>query len=172
MPHTTTLSSLLFVCVPQVVTAPSSLYFEQGLNCLRVLTRLLPFLLEVPNDPFVHELCWVRAPPPRSDDAKQVSHTLTLHTHSTHYAIQSLLEVPHDPFVHELCWVRAPPPRSDDAKQVSQTFTLQFTIKFNLLEPTFNPSSFIPIPQFIIRSICQSHSASSSHPCPTLDVSF
>lgn len=65
------------------MTAPSSLYFEQALNCLRVLTRLLPFLLEVPNDPFVHELCWVRSPPPPTADAKQVggprSRSLSLH---------------------------------------------------------------------------------------------
>ncbi|KAJ8611150.1 hypothetical protein CTAYLR_003576 [Chrysophaeum taylorii] len=42
----------------QIVHTPIPMYFGQALNCVRILTRLLPFLLEVPGDPFVERLCW------------------------------------------------------------------------------------------------------------------
>ena len=41
---------------------PYTIYFDQALNCVRVLTRILPFLLEKgdlgENDPSVELLCW------------------------------------------------------------------------------------------------------------------
>jgi High-temperature-induced dauer-formation protein len=30
----------------QIVETPYNIYFDQALNCVRVLTRILPFLLE------------------------------------------------------------------------------------------------------------------------------
>lgn len=42
----------------QIVHTPVPLYFDQALNCVRVLTRLLPFMLEAPNDTMVNHLCW------------------------------------------------------------------------------------------------------------------
>lgn len=41
-----------------VVQTPSPLYFDHALNCVRVLTRLLPFMLENPGDSWVKEVCW------------------------------------------------------------------------------------------------------------------
>lgn len=46
----------------QVVETPSPIYFDQALNCVRVLTRLLPFMLENPEDAVVYDLCWRRQP--------------------------------------------------------------------------------------------------------------
>lgn len=46
----------------QIVETPYTIYFDQALNCVRVLTRVLPFLLEKgdlgENDPNVELLCW------------------------------------------------------------------------------------------------------------------
>lgn len=46
----------------QIVETPYSIYFDQALNCVRVLTRILPFLLEKgdlgENDVNVEHLCW------------------------------------------------------------------------------------------------------------------
>jgi len=46
----------------QIVETPYSIYFDQALNCVRVLTRVLPFLLEKgdlgDSDPNVEQLCW------------------------------------------------------------------------------------------------------------------
>ena len=46
----------------QIVETPYTIYFDQALNCVRVLTRILPFLLEKgdlgENDPNVEALCW------------------------------------------------------------------------------------------------------------------
>lgn len=46
----------------QIVETPYTIYFDQALNCVRVLTRVLPFLLEKgdlgDNDPNVEALCW------------------------------------------------------------------------------------------------------------------
>eukprot|EP00569_Conticribra_weissflogii_P012647 CAMPEP_0171376594 /NCGR_PEP_ID=MMETSP0879-20121228/19043_1 /TAXON_ID=67004 /ORGANISM="Thalassiosira weissflogii, Strain CCMP1336" /LENGTH=892 /DNA_ID=CAMNT_0011886475 /DNA_START=25 /DNA_END=2703 /DNA_ORIENTATION=+ len=46
----------------QIVETPYTIYFDQALNCVRVLTRILPFLLEKgdlgDNDPNVEALCW------------------------------------------------------------------------------------------------------------------
>ena len=56
----------------QIVHTPVPMYFGQALNCLRVLTRLLPFLLEDAGSEFCEQLCWgVDAPSPEQegDDA-------------------------------------------------------------------------------------------------------
>lgn len=46
----------------QIVETPYSIYFDQALNCVRVLTRILPFLLEKgdlgESDDNVETLCW------------------------------------------------------------------------------------------------------------------
>ena len=43
----------------QIVHTPVPVYFGQATNCLRILTRLLPFLLEDgPGDAFCEQLCW------------------------------------------------------------------------------------------------------------------
>lgn len=46
----------------QIVDTPYNIYFNQALNCVRVLTRMLPFLLEKGDlgdaDPNVEHLCW------------------------------------------------------------------------------------------------------------------
>ncbi|GAX18367.1 hypothetical protein FisN_23Hu261 [Fistulifera solaris] len=46
----------------QIVETPYSIYFDQALNCVRVLTRVLPFLLEKGDlgdaDENVEQLCW------------------------------------------------------------------------------------------------------------------
>ena len=53
----------------QIVETPYNIYFDQALNCVRVLTRILPFLLEKGDlgdgDANVEHLCWgVGASPP------------------------------------------------------------------------------------------------------------
>jgi len=49
----------------QIVETPYSIYFDQALNCVRVLTRVLPFLLEKGDlgeaDENVENLCWATA---------------------------------------------------------------------------------------------------------------
>lgn len=46
----------------QIVETPYNIYFDQALNCVRVLTRILPFLLEKGDlgdpDENVEHLCW------------------------------------------------------------------------------------------------------------------
>lgn len=46
----------------QIVETPYTIYFDQALNCVRVLTRVVPFLLEKGDlgekDPNVEVLCW------------------------------------------------------------------------------------------------------------------
>ena len=50
----------------QIVETPYTIYFDQALNCVRVLTRIVPFLLEKggnddelgESDPNVEMLCW------------------------------------------------------------------------------------------------------------------
>jgi len=46
----------------QIVETPYNIYFDQALNCVRVLTRVLPFLLEKgdlgDSDVNVEQLCW------------------------------------------------------------------------------------------------------------------
>lgn len=48
----------------QIVETPYNIYFDQALNCVRVLTRILPFLLEKgdlsgdQDDEMVEQLCW------------------------------------------------------------------------------------------------------------------
>jgi len=46
----------------QIVETPYNIYFDQALNCVRVLTRVLPFLLEKgdlgESDVNVEQLCW------------------------------------------------------------------------------------------------------------------
>jgi len=43
----------------QVVETPYPIYFDQALNCSRILARLLPFLMET-NSPTMKELLWSR----------------------------------------------------------------------------------------------------------------
>eukprot|EP00618_Florenciella_parvula_P037005 CAMPEP_0119472924 /NCGR_PEP_ID=MMETSP1344-20130328/4791_1 /TAXON_ID=236787 /ORGANISM="Florenciella parvula, Strain CCMP2471" /LENGTH=327 /DNA_ID=CAMNT_0007505963 /DNA_START=271 /DNA_END=1250 /DNA_ORIENTATION=- len=42
----------------QVIQTPLPQYFDQALNCVRVLTRILPFMMEEPDDEWVRQLCW------------------------------------------------------------------------------------------------------------------
>ncbi len=44
----------------QVIQTPYPIYFQQALNCTRVLCRILPFLLENNQSKFVQELLWSR----------------------------------------------------------------------------------------------------------------
>lgn len=56
----------------QIVETPYSIYFDQALNCVRVLTRVLPFLLEKgdlgDSDPMVEQLCWSTGAQHEDDD--------------------------------------------------------------------------------------------------------
>jgi len=56
----------------QIVETPYSIYFDQALNCVRVLTRVLPFLLEKgdlgESDENVENLCWSTAGGGLGDD--------------------------------------------------------------------------------------------------------
>ncbi|KAL3664866.1 hypothetical protein V7S43_010044 [Phytophthora oleae] len=44
--------------IVQIVDTPVPKYYQQALNCVRVLTRLVPFILEEGSDEFVEELFW------------------------------------------------------------------------------------------------------------------
>ncbi|CAI5709079.1 unnamed protein product [Peronospora destructor] len=44
--------------VVQIVETPVPKYYQQALNCVRVLTRLVPFILEEGSDTFVETLFW------------------------------------------------------------------------------------------------------------------
>jgi len=48
----------------QVVETPYPVYFDQALNCARILSRVLPFMLES-NSKFVKELFWTRQQVPK-----------------------------------------------------------------------------------------------------------
>ncbi|GKY90767.1 hypothetical protein MPSEU_000049500 [Mayamaea pseudoterrestris] len=56
----------------QIVETPYSIYFDQALNCVRVLTRILPFLLEKGDlgeaDENVEQLCWGTGGPNPTDE--------------------------------------------------------------------------------------------------------
>jgi len=42
----------------QIVDTPLPKYYPQAINCIRVLTRVMPFVLEDRSDEFVEELIW------------------------------------------------------------------------------------------------------------------
>ncbi|RLN79306.1 hypothetical protein BBJ28_00025279, partial [Nothophytophthora sp. Chile5] len=44
--------------IVQIVDTPVPKYYPQAINCVRVLTRLVPFILEESGDAFVEELFW------------------------------------------------------------------------------------------------------------------
>ncbi|CEG48448.1 protein hid1 isoform x2 [Plasmopara halstedii] len=44
--------------IVQIVDTPVPKYYQQALNCVRVLTRLVPFILEEGVDEFVEQLFW------------------------------------------------------------------------------------------------------------------
>ncbi|ETI30919.1 hypothetical protein F441_21932 [Phytophthora nicotianae CJ01A1] len=44
--------------IVQIVDTPVPKYYQQALNCVRVLTRLVPFILEEGGDEFVEKLFW------------------------------------------------------------------------------------------------------------------
>uniref|UniRef100_K3W5H3 HID1 domain-containing protein n=1 Tax=Globisporangium ultimum (strain ATCC 200006 / CBS 805.95 / DAOM BR144) TaxID=431595 RepID=K3W5H3_GLOUD len=44
--------------IVQIVDTPVPKYYQQATNCVRVLTRLVPFILEDCSDDFVEELFW------------------------------------------------------------------------------------------------------------------
>jgi hypothetical protein len=53
----------------QIVDTPVPKYYPQATNCVRVLTRLVPFILEDTSDDFVEELFWsVDEPVERSEN--------------------------------------------------------------------------------------------------------
>lgn len=56
----------------QIVETPYNIYFDQALNCVRVLTRILPFLLEKGDlgdaDANVEHLCWGTGSNPVASD--------------------------------------------------------------------------------------------------------
>lgn len=58
----------------QIVETPYNIYFDQALNCVRVLTRILPFLLEKgdlgESDEQVEQLCWGTNGDDLNDDEK------------------------------------------------------------------------------------------------------
>mmetsp|Transcript_34136 Transcript_34136/g.80336 ORF Transcript_34136/g.80336 Transcript_34136/m.80336 type:complete len:799 (-) Transcript_34136:211-2607(-) len=58
----------------QIVETPYNIYFDQALNCVRVLTRILPFLLEKGDlgdaDEQVEQLCWGTNSDDLNDDEK------------------------------------------------------------------------------------------------------
>jgi hypothetical protein len=59
--HPNNLHNLIEQAVCQIchiIQNPLPQYHDHALNCLRVLTRTLPFILECPTDPWVSETCW------------------------------------------------------------------------------------------------------------------
>eukprot|EP00941_MAST-03F_sp_MAST-3F-sp1_P002436 g2436.t1 len=50
----------------QVVKTPESEYFEQALNCVRILSRVLPFVFEDESDEFHNRVFWQNLPPLRA----------------------------------------------------------------------------------------------------------
>ena len=60
----------------QVVETPYPIYFDQALNCARILARLLPFLLESKSKA-VRDMLWSRSfmnKPPQSNDSEGTVH--------------------------------------------------------------------------------------------------
>jgi len=55
--------------LPKVVETPYPVYFEQALNCARILSRLLPFMLESESK-IVRSLCWARQYPSKAEGAR------------------------------------------------------------------------------------------------------
>ncbi|KAF0719695.1 Aste57867_861 [Aphanomyces stellatus] len=51
----------------QIVATPLPKYYPQAVNCIRVLTRVMPFILEDRTDAFVQQLLW--GPPPTTATA-------------------------------------------------------------------------------------------------------
>ncbi|KAL7550976.1 hypothetical protein ACHAWF_014186 [Thalassiosira exigua] len=68
----------------QIVETPYTIYFDQALNCVRVLTRVVPFLLEKGDlgagDPNVELLCWGEN---KDDDEEEGETTVTGGTGTT-----------------------------------------------------------------------------------------
>uniref|UniRef100_A0A7S1C0L8 Dymeclin n=1 Tax=Corethron hystrix TaxID=216773 RepID=A0A7S1C0L8_9STRA len=58
----------------QIVETPYNIYFDQALNCVRVLTRIIPFLLEKGDlgeaDANVEHLCWATGSSPIPEQGK------------------------------------------------------------------------------------------------------
>lgn len=58
----------------QIVETPYNIYFDQALNCVRVLTRMLPFLMEKgdlgDSDENVEHLCWGTGAAPIPTDSQ------------------------------------------------------------------------------------------------------
>jgi len=63
----------------QIVETPYNIYFDQALNCVRVLTRILPFLLEKGDlgdeDENVEQLCWGLPNEKHGEDAVKSLHS-------------------------------------------------------------------------------------------------
>lgn len=55
--HVKTLFTQAVAQLYQLVETPYPVYFEQALNCMRILSRVLPFLLES-DEKYVWELLW------------------------------------------------------------------------------------------------------------------
>ncbi len=53
----------------QVVETPYPIYFEQALTCVRILARLMPFILESSNSIFIKDLVWSKQKILRSQSA-------------------------------------------------------------------------------------------------------
>ena len=60
----------------QVVETPYPVYFEQALNCARILSRFLPFMLESESKK-VKDLCWNRQAPTKPESKVAESTTLS-----------------------------------------------------------------------------------------------
>ncbi|EQC25901.1 hypothetical protein SDRG_16273 [Saprolegnia diclina VS20] len=72
----TNLSTMLTQAISQlhqIVDTPLPKYYPQAVNCIRVLTRTMPFILEDRGDDFVQQLLW--GPLPTADDASDAPPT-------------------------------------------------------------------------------------------------
>lgn len=82
----------------QIVDTPMPKYYSQATNCVRVLTRLVPFILEDCHDDFVEELFWgpIHETPNSGDTASPSSATTTYEPLAKQliHAIMGLLFLP------------------------------------------------------------------------------
>eukprot|EP00605_Chrysophyceae_sp_TOSAG23-4_P001967 GSChrysophyteH1.ASY1.ANO1.2178.1 assembled CDS len=78
----------------QIVETPYPVYFNQALNCARVLARVLPIMLEQKGQPDIHRFCWTKNG--REDDAESSSHKAAADPLSTQepLAVAALLWAP------------------------------------------------------------------------------
>lgn len=79
--------------IVQIVDTPVPKYYQQALNCVRVLARLVPFILEESGDDFVEELFWSTGQKGEEESKEEVPGEEPLAKQMIH-AIMGLLFLP------------------------------------------------------------------------------